>query len=290
VKSEVTEAVLRQDERRERWWHFALSVPALSLVALLLYAPIAWLFFLSVIGVDGQFSLENFARLWESRAFASVVLTTFQVSLTVTGVCLLLGFPLAYVLSQLPIRIANLCMIAVILPYWVPILVRTYAWLVILQRRGLVNDMLLSAGIVEKPLPLVHNFTGTVIGMVHLMLPLLVLPLYGALRSIDRTYQLAASNLGANPTAVFWKVFFPLSRPGMLAGIFIVFVMCLGFYVTPAVLGGGRVIMVAQQIATTVEVYSNNGAASAIAVVLVALTGGFFFMIYRFGRVLTRTV
>jgi putative spermidine/putrescine transport system permease protein/spermidine/putrescine transport system permease protein len=150
--------------------------------------------------------------------------------------------------------------------------VRTYAWLVLLQRKGLVNTWGIELGLWDEPLALVHNLSGTLIGMVHIMLPFLVLPVYGSMRAIDRDYVKAAANLGATPTQAFWQVFAPLSLPGLVAGSLIVFVLCLGFFVTPAVLGGGRVVMVSMQIASNIELFYNWGAASALGVVLLVLT------------------
>ena len=152
------------------------------------------------------------------------------------------------------------------------LLVRTYAWLVLLQRKGVINGWLIETGIIDEPLRLVHNFTGTVIGMVQILLPFLVLPLYAAMKSIDRDFLKAAANLGASPINAFWRVFFPLSLPGLFAGVVLVFVLCLGFYVTPALLGGGKIIMWAQRIETSINLYANWGAASALGVVLLIVT------------------
>ena len=163
-------------------------------------------------------------------------------------------------------------MITVLLPFWTSLLVRTYAWLVLLQLKGLVNGWLIDAGIIDTPLRLVHNFTGNLIGMSQIMLPFLVLPLYASMRAIDPDYVKAAANLGAGPIAAFWRVFFPLSLPGLFAGMLLVFVLSLGFFVTPVVLGGGRIIMVAMRIEKSISLYSNWGAASALAVVLLVLT------------------
>ena len=127
----------------------------------------------------------------------------------------------------------------------------------LLQRRGLINDWLVESGIVDEPLRLVHNFNGTVIGMTHIMLPYLVLPLYASMRTIDRDLVRAAANLGASPVKAFWQVFFPLAVPGPFAGIVLVFVLCLGFYVTPALLGGGRIVMWAMQIERTITLYAD---------------------------------
>ena len=163
-------------------------------------------------------------------------------------------------------------MLTVLLPFWTSLLVRTYAWLVLLQKNGILNDMAISVGLWENPIKLVHNLGGTLIGMAHIMLPFLVLPLYGSMRKIQSDLMHAASNLGASPIRAFWGVYFPLSLSGLVAGSLIVFVLCLGFYVTPAVLGGGRVVMVATQITAILEHQFNWGAASALGVVLLVAT------------------
>jgi putative spermidine/putrescine transport system permease protein/spermidine/putrescine transport system permease protein len=265
-------AALRADERREHWQLLGLSGPALALVLLTMVLPIGWLFGLSFLADDGSLSLMHYRRMVEQPSYARIFGATFQVSLLTTGLCILLGYPLAYVLSQLPRRAANLCLIAVMLPFWTSLLVRTYAWLVLLQRRGLINTWGIELGWWDQPLPLVHNMAGTLIGMVHIMLPFLVLPVLNSMRSIDQECMKAAANLGASPTRAFWTVFLPLSLPGLFAGSLLVFVICLGFYVTPAVLGGGKIIMVSNQIANDIELFFNWGTASSLGVVLLVST------------------
>ncbi len=257
---------------RERLGLLSLVAPALLLILVTMLAPVGWLFYLSLLSDQGAFSLEHYQRMWDQPSYRRTFLTTFQVSALTTVICILLGYPLAYFLSEIPKRAANLCMIAVLLPLWTSLLVRTYAWLVLLQRRGLINTWGIELGLWDEPLALVHNLTGTLVGMVHVMLPFLVLPLYSAMRAIDRNYLRAAANLGAGPLRSFWLVFFPLAMPGLVTGILIVFVLCLGFYVTPAVLGGGKVIMVSSRIANDIELFFNWGAASALGVVLLVLT------------------
>ena len=263
---------LRRDERLERLKLFGLSSPAILLVLVILVIPVGWLFFVSFIGADGQFSIENYERMITRKSYFRIFITTFKISLFATALCILIGYPLAYFMSQLPNRIANLCMITVLLPFWTSLLVRTYAWLVLLQKRGLVNDWAISLGLWDEPIKMVHNMTGTLIGMVHIMLPFLILPVYSAMKQIDRDLLKAASNLGASPRRAFWTVFFPLSTPGLFAGALMVFVLCLGFFVTPAVLGGGKVIMVSMKIVSNIELFVNWGAASALGVVLLTLT------------------
>jgi ABC-type spermidine/putrescine transport system permease subunit I len=273
---------LRQDEWLERLKLFGLSSPALILILVILVIPVGWLFFVSFIGADGSFSLENYERMIASKSYARIFKTTFQVSILTTILCILIGYPLAYFMSQLPSKIANLCLITVLLPFWTSLLVRTYAWLVLLQKKGLVNDWGISLGLWEDPIKFVHNLNGTLIGMVHIMLPFLILPTYGAMKAIDKDYLKAASNLGASPVRSFWTVFFPLTTPGLFAGSLMVFVLCLGFFVTPAVLGGGKVIMVSMKIVSNIELFVNWGAASALGVVLLLITIATLWIASRF--------
>lgn len=280
----LNEAGLRRDARLERLRLFGLGSPAMLLILLILVIPVGWLFYVSFIGADGQFSLENYERMINRRSYRRIFATTFQVSFLTTGLCILIGYPLAYFLSQLPTRLANLCLITVLLPFWTSLLVRTYAWLVLLQKRGLVNDWAISLGLWEEPIKIVHNMTGTLIGMVHIMLPFLILPVYGAMKAIDTDFMKAAANLGASPRRAFWTVFFPLTGPGLFAGALMVFILCLGFFVTPAVLGGGKVIMVSMKIVSNIELFVNWGAASALGVVLLVVTMGVLWIAARFVR------
>jgi putative spermidine/putrescine transport system permease protein/spermidine/putrescine transport system permease protein len=268
----LNEAGLRTDDRLERLRLFGLSSPAILLIMIILVIPVGWLFYVSFVGANGQFSLENYERMISRKSYGRIFTTTFQISFLTTGLCILIGYPLAYFMSQMPTRIANICLIAVLLPFWTSLLVRTYAWLVLLQRRGLVNEWGMSLGLWDEPIAIVHNVTGTLIGMVHIMLPFLILPVYSAMRAISDDYVKAASNLGATPRTAFWTVFFPLTLPGLFAGSLMVFILCLGFFVTPAVLGGGKVIMVSMQIVSNIELFVNWGAASALGVVLLVLT------------------
>ena len=265
-------AELKRDHRLERWLLLGLAAPAILLVVVMMIIPVGWLFWLSFVADDGTLSLVHYRRMLEQPSYGRTFAATFQISLATTAICVLIGYPLAYTLSQLPRRVANLCMIAVMLPFWTSLLVRTYAWLVLLQRRGLINTWGMELGLWSEPLTLVHNVGGTLIGMTHIMLPFLVLPLYSSMRAIDRDLLKAAANLGASPTRSFLSVFLPLSLPGLLAGSLIVFILCLGFYVTPAVLGGGKVTMVSNRIANDIELFFNWGAASALGVVLLVLT------------------
>ena len=273
---------LRRDHLLERLRLFGLSSPALLMVLVVLIIPVGWLFYVSFIGADGQFSLENYERMLRRKSYSRIFVTTFEISLLTTGLCILIGYPLAYFLSQLPPRLANIFLITVLVPFWTSLLVRTYAWLVLLQKKGLVNQWAISLGLWDEPIKIVHNMTGTLIGMVHIMLPFLILPVYNAMKAIDQDTLKAASNLGASPRKAFWTVFFPLSTPGLFAGSLMVFVLCLGFFVTPAVLGGGKVIMVSMKIVSNIELFVNWGAASALGVVLLVITIAILWVAARF--------
>lgn len=266
------EQALKKQAAGEQRLLLSLATPAILAVLLVVILPVGWLFYLSFVDKDGQFTLANYARMIQYKSYLRVFITTFQVSFLTTLICIALGYPLSYFLAMLRPRVAGIFMLTVLLPFWTSLLVRTYAWLVLLQKKGLLNDFAISAGLWETPLKLVHNLTGTLIGMAHIMLPFLVLPLYGSMRKINRDLIHAAANLGASPVQAFWQVYFPLSLAGLVAGSLIVFVLCLGFYVTPAVLGGGRVVMVATQITAILENQFNWGAASALGVVLLVVT------------------
>lgn len=281
-RNPMNERLLRAQDVSEQRMLLSLATPAMLLIVAIVLIPVGWLFYLSFIGSDGQLSLEHYQKMVEYKSYARVFVTTFQVSILTTLLCILIGYPLAYFLAMLPQRMAGFFMLAVLLPFWTSLLVRTYAWLVLLQKNGILNDFAISAGIWETPVKLVHNMTGTLIGMAHIMLPFLVLPLYGAMRKIERDMMHAAANLGATPIQAFWKIYFPLSLSGMVAGSLIVFVLCLGFYVTPAVLGGGRVVMVATQITAILENQFNWGAASALGVVLLVATIVILYLAGRF--------
>lgn len=277
-------AGLARDARQEHWRLLGLSAPALLLVTITMVIPVGWLFWLSFLDADGHPTLANYRRLLVQPSYGRVLLASFEISALVTVICAVLGYALAYLLAQLPPRRAGLLMLGVLMPFWTSILVRTYAWLVLLQRDGLINNLGIHLGLWHKPLALVYNMEGTTIGLVHIMLPFFVLPLYGAIRAIDHDYVRAASNLGASPVQVFWRVFLPLSRPGLYAGATITFVLTLGSYVTPAVLGGGKVIMVANAVASDVELFFTWGPASAFGVVLLVLTALLLLIASRFAR------
>lgn len=208
----------------------------------------------------------------ESAAFGRILWRTFEISAVVTLGCLLLGYPLAYWLSTLSARQANLCMILVLVPFWTSILVRVAAWIVLLQSNGLVNRALMGLGLIDQPLALLFNRTGVVIAMVHILLPFMVLPLYSVMKSVPPTYQRAAVSLGSAPLAAFFKVYVPQTYPGVGAGGLLVFILSIGYYVTPALLGGADDQMLSYYIAQYTNVDVNWGMACALGAVLLVTT------------------
>jgi ABC-type spermidine/putrescine transport system permease subunit I len=273
---------LARDHARERRLFLGLALPAILIVMIVVFVPIFWLSSLSLFDRAGEFTLENYQRIFESDLYLGTFIVTFEISIAVTVICVLLGYPLCYWLSQLPTRTASILMVFVLFPFWTSVLVRTYAWLVLLQRHGVINKALMWLGLIDAPLQLAHNLSGSIIGMVHIMLPFLVLPLYACMGAIDGDLVRAAIGLGSTPRHAFWRIFFPMSLPGLFAGIVLVFVLSLGFFVTPALLGGGRVQMLAQRIESTITIYTNWGAASALGVVLLVIA---FAMIWAMNRV-----
>ncbi len=228
--------------------------------------------------------LANYGRFFASAANVRVLGNTFWVAVMSTIVCLALGYPYAYLMNIVRPRLAGLLLIVVLLPFWSSLLVRTYAWQVILRDTGIINTFLLDAGVVEEPLPLIRTTLGVMLGMSQILLPFMVLPIYAVMRRIDPEYTKAAANLGAPPFASFRRVFLPLSMPGVLAGALLVFVLALGFYITPALLGSPKDTMISQFIASAVQQRLDWGIASTMAVILLGLTLAVLFIASRFVR------
>lgn len=208
----------------------------------------------------------------DQRIYLNVFSRTFVIGAVVTLAALLLGYPLAYWISTLSERRANLVMILVLIPFWTSILVRVAAWIVILQTEGLVNRTLLDLHVIQAPLELLFNRTGVYISMTHILLPFMILPLYSVMKSIPATYQRAAVSLGSHPFAAFWRVYVPQTYPGIGAGALLVFILAIGYYITPALLGGPNDQMVSYYVAYFTNVTINWGMACALGGLLLAAT------------------
>ncbi len=260
-----------------------LLVLPLLLYLLVLYAlPVAGMMLRSV--AEPHWTLANYAALLHDRIYALVLWITLRISLVVTIVVLLLGYPVAYMLARLPPARSNLLMILVLLPFWSSILVRSYAWMVLLGRNGIINQLLLASGMTSEPIRLLNTTFAVYVAMVHVLLPFMILPLYAALRGIDPALLRAAASLGARPSAVFRRIVLPLSLPGISAGCLLVFILALGFYITPALVGSPRDLMMAILIQQQIDLF-NWPLGSALGVVLLAAALGTFAVFTRVLRV-----
>ena len=256
------------------------ALPALVLLFCVFLFPVARMLGYSVEAG----TLDWYAKALGEGLYLQVFWNTFRIALIVTFICLLLGYPLGFLLATTTPAWATTGFIFVLLPLWTSILVRTYAWMVLLGRSGVLNSLLIKAGIISDPLPLLYNITGVVIGMVHVLLPYMVLPVYGAVRRVDPALVAAAEGLGASNARIFWRIYLPLTLNGLFAGAVIVFVLSLGFFITPALLGGGKVMMIAVLIEQEIHETLNWPFASALAAVLLAATLAVYVAAQRFVR------
>jgi putative spermidine/putrescine transport system permease protein len=221
----------------------------------------------------------------DQRIYQSVFARTFLIATVVTALCLALGYPLAYWIATLPARQANLAMILVLIPFWTSILVRVAAWIVILQSEGLLNRTLGGLGLIHAPLPLLFNRAGVYISMTHIMLPFMILPLYSVMKTVPSSYQRAAISLGSHPFAAFWRVYVPQTYAGIGAGSLLVFIVTLGYYITPALLGGPGDQMISYYVAYFTNVSINWGMACALGGLLLVATLLLYAAYGRFARV-----
>lgn len=249
---------------------FGYLLPALVLIALFFIVPVLMLLMRSVLEPD--VGLQNYEALLGSTTYLRVFLNTFMVAGVVTVVSILIGYPVAWLLAIMPEKWSRIVLAIIILSMWTNLLARTYAWMVLLQRTGVINKTLMGLGLVDKPLALVNNLVGVTIGMTYIMLPFVILPLMGVIRTIDPAILRAAALCGAGKMQCFMRVLLPLSLPGIAAGALMVFVMSLGYFVTPALLGGTSNMMLAELVAQFVQSLVNWGMGGAAALVLLVVT------------------
>ncbi len=224
--------------------------------------------------VDAEKTNEGIQMRPENeRIYIRLFMRTIVMSLAITFMCLLLGYPIAYLLAHLRTSSANMLMILVLLPFWTSLLVRTSAWKVLLQGQGVINDFLVWIRLVDDAnrLVLINNQTGTIIAMTHILLPFMILPLFSVMKTISPTYVRAAKSMGANDWTAFWKVYFPQSVPGIGAGAILVFILAIGYYITPALVGGTSGIFISNRIAYHISSSLNWGLAAALGAILLVL-------------------
>ncbi len=224
--------------------------------------------------LDGRYTVDKgFVKQNENRQiYVKLFWRTFMISATVMALCLLLGYPVAYLLATLPLRSSNLLMIMVLLPFWTSLLVRTTAWIAILQSQGVINDLMVAIGITadDSRFSLIYNMTGTIIAMTHILLPFMILPLYSVMKTIPPSYMRAARSLGATPTMAFIKVYVPQTIPGVGAGGLLVFILAIGYYITPALVGGQDGQLISNMIAYHMQKSLNWSLAAALGGILLA--------------------
>ncbi len=253
------------NDRRSAW---LLIAPALLLVGVIYFLPLARVLAISVM--EPEPGLGNYALLFTSAPIQRVLGTTLRICVFTTSITLVLAYVVAYVLTHAKPTAQRLMMLGVLLPLWMSVLVRAFAWVTLLRRQGLVNNALIGMGAIDEPLALMWNEIGVTIGMVHYMLPLGILPLWAAMRDIDGRVLAASRGLGASATQTFVRVFLPLSLPGVIGAGLLVFIFSLGFFITPAILGGGKTIMVAEYINVQIHESLRWGVGTMIASTLVA--------------------
>ncbi len=218
------------------------------------------------------------------QVYQDLFVRTAWMSALITVLCILLAYPVSYLLATLPLRYSNLLMILVLLPFWTSLLVRTSAWIVLLQQQGVINDFLVSLGVIgdDGRLRMIYNQTGTIVAMTHILLPFMILPLYSVMKTINPSYLRAARSLGANPLIAWFRVYFPLTLPGMAAGVMLVFILAIGYYITPALVGGETGIFISNMIANNMQGTSTQlRLAAALATILLVLVMIFYWLFNR---------
>ncbi len=268
------------------WWqspgfrYFLLVTPALAALLLLFVYPISKILIKSLFSPD--FTLKHYAYFFENPLYLRVMRITLLISVMSTLSALAVGYPVAYVLRRARPAVRNLFLLIIVLSFMISLLVRNYSWIIVLQRNGVINDLLMYFGLIETPLKLLHNKFGTMVGMTHIFIPYIVFPIYSVMVGTDLNLEKAALNLGANKWQVFWRVTFPLSLPGIGAGALLVFIMALGFFITPALLGGRKELMISNLIEIQVVDLLNWPFASAMSIVLLIVTLAIFYIYNRY--------
>ncbi len=282
---ESTERTSKTAGMRNFFRPWMLILPPALFFLVFLLVPLAQILMISFTNASGAVSVESFVKFFSSDVYLKVIATTFRISLIVTVACLLLGYPVAYAMTVSSKRVSCLIMIAVMIPFWTSLLVRTYAWMILLQTNGVVNNILRGLGLIQRPLELLHNEIGITIGMTHILLPYMILSLYPVMKGIDRNLMLVSRTLGAGKIYTFFRIFVPLSMPGVSCGTILVFVSSIGYYITPSLLGGTKNMMISQAIQVQVNRLMNWPFASAISVVLLILTYIILFVSKKFMKV-----
>jgi len=255
-----------ESARSSNWW---LVLPALLLMLIAYFVPLVRVLWISF--TEPRFGFFNYGLLFTNPAVGRVLLTTLRISMTTTVVSVAIAYIIAYAITHASAAHRRTMLMFVLLPFWVSVLVRAFAWVTLLGREGVINKILLGSGIVSEPLDMMYNELGVNIGMVHYMVPVATLTLYANMSGVDRRLVSAARGLGASPVQAFIRIFLPLSLPGVAAAAALVFVFSTGFFVTPSLLGGGKTIMAAQFITVLVTETLQWGMATMMASMLLLM-------------------
>lgn len=271
---------MQSDRAARVYWMFIL-VP-LAVLAVFYFYPLGKVLWLSVSVPELGFG--NYGKLVESAAIQRIMLTTLRICVITTTIALLVGYAIAYAMLQAPPERRIWMLFVVLLSFWLSVLVRGFAWLTLLQSRGVVNSALIGLGVIDTPLPLVRNEFGVVLGMVHYLIPYAVLPIFANMQGIDPRLVPAARGLGASRFTAFFRIFLPLSVPGIISAGILIFIFSLGFYVTPALLGGGKTVMIAEYISVQIVEALNWGTGSMLAATLLFAVVALLAVVSRFAN------
>ena len=267
----MTTATLEQSERRKAW---ALVAPALLWTVAFFVIPFLYMAAMSLWSRQGRdilrvWNLDNYARFFSESALLRGLTNSLEITLTVTVLSVLLAYPLAWIIAErVPKRWQRMALILAILPFWTSYVVRSYSWLLVLSKGGVINQALLGIGLISEPLEIASNRTATVIGFVHFFVMLLTLTIYSNLIQLSPNYRRAAADLGANAFQTFWHVILPLTLPGVVTGAFLTFVLCIGDYITPQILGGNNELVLPQIIMLQIGRRADFPMAAALSIIL----------------------
>jgi ABC-type spermidine/putrescine transport system permease subunit I len=279
----VERPFVKQLARLERWEKvtvFAFVAPAVLLLLCFFVYPIATFLLNSLF--DPSFTTEHYVKAFTRPVYLRIFRVTFELSILTTLGALIIGYPVAYLFANVPPTVRNFLLPVVLFPFWTSILVRMYAWMALLGHNGVINQMLLKGDIISTPLPMLFNRFSVLVGMIHFMLPYMILTLYSVMSGIPKELTQAAASLGAPPYKQFFRVYLPLSMPGVGAGCLLVFILAIAFFVTPALLGGIKDTMISQVIQHEIEETFNWGFGAALSMLLMIVTTSLYLIYNRF--------
>ena len=262
--------------RYSRATSFLLAFPLLILLVLGFFYPVGKMLISSLF--DPDFTLQNYIKLFSEPIYLRVLFRTLRVAFLVSFCCIVVGFPVAYAMARLTSRWSIVVAALVLIPFWTSVLVRSYAWVIIFQRNGLVNDALMASGLIDQPLKLLYTEPAVIVAMTHVLLPFAIFPIFSSLKAISEDLPQAALNLGASKGQVITSILIPLSLPGVFAASLMTFILALGFYITPAIIGGPQTLMMATLIGQQATTLLNWEFAGALAMTLLVVTLGIALM------------